>query len=191
MSENLSYEGFEYVKNGKYKERLYYRCVKYQSQSCCARLVRIGEVVIVKGVHACQKVTANCDDITSFIDEYIRNAAQNLSITPEQIFEDLIIDINKKFKGSAFHLPSKSSVKSSIHSIRGSSFVDMTKIETVPFSCTTLGKPFIRRHWFGDFEGQYHRIIIWASDFSIALLRHEGQIFIDGTFRVVPNNFSQ
>ena len=78
-----------------------------------------------------------------------------------------------------------------MHEIRGNVATDISKIENHSLSHTLTETPFLRRNWYGDIHGIYHRILIWASDFGLALLRHKGQVFIDGTFRIVPTQFSQ
>ena len=49
----------------------------------------------------------------------------------------------------------------------------------------------MRRNLEGDIDGVYSKIIIWASDELLSVLRTDCQIFVDGTFRVVPNGFNQ
>ncbi|KII63466.1 hypothetical protein RF11_02276 [Thelohanellus kitauei] len=53
------------------------------------------------------------------------------------------------------------------------------------------GRPFMRRYWCGDVHGEYHQILIWIPDDFLCLLKYNGHVFIDATFRTVPYPFSQ
>ncbi|KAF0990258.1 hypothetical protein HZS_3559 [Henneguya salminicola] len=41
----------------------------------------------------------------------------------------------------------------------------------------------------GRFNGDFHRIMSWTSGEGLFILRQQGQVYIDGTFRVVPSTF--
>ncbi|KAF1739996.1 hypothetical protein MXB_4823 [Myxobolus squamalis] len=44
---------------------------------------------------------------------------------------------------------------------------------------------------FSRFKSDFYRMIILPSDEEISTLRLQGQVYIDGTFGVVPSTFSQ
>ncbi|KAF0986007.1 hypothetical protein HZS_1400 [Henneguya salminicola] len=60
-----------------------------------------------------------------------------------------------------------------------------------PFAQTQDGRVFFQKMISGRFNGDFHRIIFWASDEGLSILRQQGQVYIDGTFSVVPSTFSQ
>jgi hypothetical protein len=49
----------------------------------------------------------------------------------------------------------------------------------------------LQRNWFGRVKGVYHRVMLWAPDDFLALLKYEGHTFFDATFWVVPAPFAQ
>ena len=191
MSSRVAYEGHEYIPNGRYKDTTYYRCVKYYSQECLARLIQTGTSFQVRGAHTCETSCGSLVDVSGFVESYVAESASNMTLAPERIFEGLLSEISSRFPGVVYSLPSKKQVQSRVHELRGTVTSDFAKIETQPLSTTICGTPFIRRNWFGDVHGDYHRILIWVSDSGLALLRQQGQVFIDGTFRVVPSQFKQ
>jgi hypothetical protein len=67
----------------------------------------------------------------------------------------------------------------------------MPQLLEPPLSLTVDGERFYRRDWNGDLNGKDERILIWGSEESISVLRQNGQIFIDGTFCIVPRDFYQ
>jgi len=130
-------------------------------------------------------------DVTHFTDGFIHDSAHNMALPPNSIFETLVRELHSRFPGASFSIPSKKQIRDRVHAIRGNIAGDFSKIENPPLSLTLTGTPFLRRNWFGDVNGVSHRILIWASDFGLALLLHQGQVFIDGTFQIVPGQFSQ
>ncbi|KAF0986262.1 hypothetical protein HZS_274 [Henneguya salminicola] len=60
-----------------------------------------------------------------------------------------------------------------------------------PFSLFPNNQPFFRPYWVGDINGVQHKMMIWATNQSLSLLRYKGHTFFDGTFRTTPNPFDQ
>ena len=76
--------------------------------------------------------------------------------------------------------------------MRGSMGVEsLAAIENAPHNETRNGLPLFQRNWYGRLEGRYQRFVIWATDERLSHLRHEGHVFIDATFKVVPHPFCQ
>ncbi|KAF1740159.1 hypothetical protein MXB_3950 [Myxobolus squamalis] len=60
-----------------------------------------------------------------------------------------------------------------------------------PYSTTVQGTPFLHRHWFGNIADESHELSIWASYFSLSILRTNKAIFIDTIFRMIAMPFFQ
>ncbi|KAF1740138.1 hypothetical protein MXB_5556 [Myxobolus squamalis] len=52
------------------------------------------------------------------------------------------------------------------------------------------GNPFFRRYWSGDFDCEFHQILLWSTNEVLSLMRYNNQTFIDCTFRCVPSPFT-
>ncbi|RKP15572.1 hypothetical protein ROZALSC1DRAFT_26330, partial [Rozella allomycis CSF55] len=64
-------------------------------------------------------------------------------------------------------------------------------IQHPPYSICPEGRQIFRRYWSGDVKGELHKILLWASDEMLGLLRLNSHTFIDGTFRSSPLPFKQ
>ncbi|KAF1740592.1 hypothetical protein MXB_4559 [Myxobolus squamalis] len=53
------------------------------------------------------------------------------------------------------------------------------------------GNPFFRRYWSGDFDDEFHQMLLWSTNEALSLMRYNNQKFIDYTFRCVPSPFTQ
>ncbi|KII73237.1 hypothetical protein RF11_09825 [Thelohanellus kitauei] len=60
-----------------------------------------------------------------------------------------------------------------------------------PHSLEANGQPFFRRYWVGDIHGEQNRIIILATNESLALMRYNSQTFFDWTLKIRPHPFYQ
>ncbi|KAF1740752.1 hypothetical protein MXB_822 [Myxobolus squamalis] len=64
-------------------------------------------------------------------------------------------------------------------------------VEIPLHSLTNLNTPFFKKHIYWDFNKKFHRMLIWTLDEGLAVLRHRGPIFVEGTFLCVPAAFAQ
>jgi hypothetical protein len=157
-------------------------------------MVKEGRDVTVKGSHTCDAIVTRSlkADVTSFVEQFLRKEAEIISRMPLQIYQGLLLELNREFAGKAYAIPGKAEVEKSIRDIRGQmQATDIASMESPPLSVTSSGRHFLRRNWYGDIRGEYHRVLIWTSDALLALLRYEEHTFIDGTFKIVPKHFYQ
>ena len=192
MSRKFVHEGYEYQLNRVCGQSSYYRCCKYRSSNCPARIVKNGDFVKMKNAHSCLVPTiVQQVDSEAFVTNYLAVAAADLTKFPSAIYEAMVIDLRSSTTSGEVMIPCKKSVVARIRTLRNGVSSDLSSLTNSPHCLTAEGRPFLRRHWLGDIEGHYHNVLIWVSDESLSILRQEGQIFLDGTFRVTPSPFVQ
>ncbi|KAF0990087.1 hypothetical protein HZS_2604 [Henneguya salminicola] len=119
--------------------------------------------------------------------------ALDLSKYPDDIYPLIVREVNDKFQLRAIKIPTKREVYSIIRYARGL-FAPVDNFESTmkaPFAQTQDGMVFFQKMISGRFNGDFPRIILLASDEGLSILRQQGQVYIDGTFRIVPATFSQ
>lgn len=192
MPEIFLHDNHVYYKNGGDGHATYYRCSKYKTQRCSGRLIRHGDGIIATGTHVCTSGRNNsCAAADDHVQTYLESESKDLKKYPSQIYQGLLTELATKAGDNAVKIPSKTTVYGQIRSLRGPTTESLSGLEREPLSQTLSGGPFLRRLWFGDVDGEYNRFYLWTSDEALAVLRTEGQIFIDATFRVTPAPFCQ
>lgn len=193
MSDSIFFNGFSYHKNSQNAKTIYFRCSKKKTQGCTARLIQKSpNAYIEKGQHSCMlanKITGN--DCSALIDDFITNKAADLTKYPSKIYYELLEYIKTFNTGSVFRIPSRAALYSRVYYIRVQGGDSIQNIRRQPLSTTIQGTPFLRRYWFGDFDGISQEFAIWASDFALSILRMNREVFIDATFRITPAPFAQ
>lgn len=197
MSSSIIFNGFSYGKNKENGNTFYYRCSRYSS-GCKARLIRRDNIITEKGFHTCGSqivslsITNPDISATDYINRFLSDKSSQLNLGSSNIYRELLLSLSEKYVNLPYTIPSKSSVYSTIRNNRG--IIGMNQIEAVispPLSLKANGQPFFRRYWVGDIHGKMHRIIIWVTNESLALMRYNTHTFIDGTFKVTPHPFYQ
>jgi hypothetical protein len=195
MTENgqtLFLNGFAYKLNAKYKDREYYRCARREADSCKVTLILCAEETNIKGTHCCGgQVQIKCEKSKQQVAEHIREAARDMSLSPQDIYERLLRDCRCEKENAIVCLPTKRDIMQQVRAHRASAVSKDTMAVEMDEHRLLDGRPFLRRSWSGDIHGHYQRVLLWATDDSLAVLRCNGQIFIDATFRVVPHGFAQ
>lgn len=197
MSNTIIFNEYSYAKNGEKNGTVYYRCSKYE-QKCRVRLVKKGESITQKGVHICGKKVLSIGSSINQInpkeygEKFLAEKSAQLSLYPNQIYQEFLLTMMEKFVNVAYQMPSKSHIYSIIRQNRG--LVGMNSLESVmtpPLSLKRNGEPFFRRYWVGDIHGEQHKILLWSTNESLALMRYNSHTFIDGTFKITPHSFYQ
>lgn len=199
MRSNLIFQGFSYRKNSERHTTAYYRCSKYDTTGCVARLIVTPSITKLKKEHTCrdnqvmQSVIEQHEILPDqFIESFIDNNASKLQMTPSQIYSALLIAMDEKYKETPYRRPTKNTIKNKIREIRGSIFHESIMKLTEPPLCHKMnGAPFFRRFWKGEIHGETHMVMIWATNECLSLMRYNSHTFIDGTFRSTPAPFKQ
>lgn len=195
-----SFDGYFYQLNRVRDGKRYFRCSKFKLNGCKAKLVTSESSSILSGNHTCEQHLIESNFISSintlspsqFIDSFISDEAINLAKYPHQIFQELLITLRSKYTGVVYKIPSKNEIYSKLREIRGSMLLNSIHACTIsPARLLSNGQPFFRRYWSGDVHGEYHQIMIWATNESISLMKYNGHTFVDGTFRMAPAPFVQ
>lgn len=199
MSSKYVYNGFYFQKNLEKDGKIYYKCSRYKVDKCKARLIVSNHECISKGNHTCnQQLTTRTqmtDDFISpehFIEDFIQTNANDLSLYPNIIYQNLLVNLRSQYQNIPYKIPSKSSTYMKIREIRGA--VNLNSILTImnpPYNIKKNGQPFFRRFWCGDVHGEYHKIIIWCTNECLSLMRYNSHTFVDATFRSTPAPFYQ
>ncbi|KII74823.1 hypothetical protein RF11_14502 [Thelohanellus kitauei] len=147
-----------------------------------------------KGSHSCESQVASYSithpeiPVDDYINTFLADKSSQINLGSSDIYRRLLISLGEKYVNTPYTIPSKNCVDSIIRNNRG--LVERNHIEAVmspPLILKVNGQPFFRRYWVGDIDGQTHRIIIWVTNESLALMRYNTHIFIDGTFKVTLN----
>lgn len=196
MTGKFIFEGFSFRKNKKVGNTQYYVCSGAKKFNCKARLIVNDNSTILSGVHVCEaKMILNNpeNDITpeDFVKNFLDENANRLELYPNKIYKDLLIALSKKFKNVIYKIPTKQYAYSVIRECRGCLGLNSIQSAKTEPSRSLNGKPFLRRHLFLEIHDEYHEIMIWATNESLALMRYNSHTFIDATFRSTPSPFSQ
>lgn len=199
IQKKLFFSGYSYRYSYKNKNSLYYKCSKYDSSGCKARLIVNGERNSLKGSHTCSvgrivEISSINQDITpvEYTNSYIAQKAMQLELFPNQIYQSLLLDMREKYGTAPYPIPKKSAVYSTIREQRSSIFYNSIQAATMPpLRDLPNSQPFFRRYWSGDIDGEYHQMLLWCTNEALSLMRYNSHTFIDCTFRSVPSPFLQ
>jgi hypothetical protein len=188
----LFLNGFEYQLNATYKDREYYRCSRRVAKRCMVTLILCGADVKIKGTHCCGgSKRVEGEGASTWVDDHIMQAAKDMTLSPQEIYEQLTLLCLEEKENAIVRLPLKKEVVQRVRAYRASAISRDLQAVELDEHRLLHGKPFLRRVWSGDIHGHYQRVLLWTTDDALALLRYNGQIFIDATFRVVPQGFAQ
>jgi hypothetical protein len=192
MPSKISYENYEYALNRTVKNTKYYRCARFSGTKCTARLIVKEDNIKKSGQHNCKvnELKSNLSEQTQAMVTVAKYAAMP-NMTSSKIYTHVVAGISAEAQGGPVFIPSKRQIREEVKQFRQ---VNNTKTEEVlngEIALTEQGLRFCRRHWRGDLLGKDHQVIIWASEEGLSVLRQQGQVFIDGTFRIVPIAFFQ
>lgn len=189
----IEYDGFNYELKSKYKETQYYRCAKFNGRKCEAKIKVIGEEVFHNGKkHNCLQTKSALNSLPDkTLNDIIGNYAKTTSLSSSQIYSKLIVGNPNEKNTNAIILPTKNAVRkivSSFRSVRVDSISGMFEKESAK---TIDGFPFLQTYKKSIVAGKVQELVVWASSEGLCVLRQQNQIFVDGTFRVVPREFCQ
>lgn len=192
MQKSIIYKNYKFVLNNSNKKTNYYRCSKFNGGKCSARLIVKNNEVIEKGEHKCKNIIKEINKIENDeLDQLIIKNSQNLSITPAKIYQNLINEIKLKNEETHTILPCKKTINSRIRELRGN---EIPKIEAMfenEMGLTLDKNIFLRAYKKCIVYDKIESFAIWASEEGLSVLRQQGQIFIDGTFKIAPSNYKQ
>lgn len=199
ISRKLFYSGHYFTFNSQKGRTIYYKCSKYDSNNCRARLIIKEDLHTVKGNHTCLIDTSiNITPLNygispeEFSTNLIIEKAQLLHMYPNQIYESLLLALREQYGLTPYSIPPKKKVFRSIREQRSSIFSNNIQSVTMPpLSDLPNGQPFCRRYWWGDIDGVRHQVLVWCTNEALSLMRYNSHTFIDCTFRSVPSPFLQ
>ena len=188
----ILHDGHHFHRNRSVGNTSYYKCSNSKIQRCKARLIIKNGLSKQCGKHSCSNDTSsNVIFVESFISEFLENEALDFRKSPSSIFRDLLVKITESFQGKTFVLPRKEEIKNRIRYIRGRTNLNNSSFEIPPWSETKQGLPFLRCNYYGLLSGIYQRIMVWASQEALSILKSRNQCFVDATFKVTPHGFEQ
>jgi hypothetical protein len=183
MPDSLFIGGFEFYKNSTRNGTEYYKCRHFRTSKCPAHMIKRNNDVHLRGDHSCNLPTRQAlVDSFEWIERFLDMKSKDVMRYPSEIYADLLRETEKNFQGEPVKIPSKRAVAQMIRSRRPASTELLSLIQKPPLSQTKSGRPFLRRFWYGDIDGVFEQVAIWASDEGLALLRMDGQTFLDATF---------
>ncbi|POM60737.1 Cleavage induced Hypothetical protein [Phytophthora palmivora] len=196
--------GYKYTKNWASNRKIVYRCSGYRNTKCSARLelrMPAHELVCVNS-HTCPPPIGTSDHTVNVVAD-MKAMVDRLTTTQidmsandiwEQVYltfystggdqiakgltEELVVSrvfrIKKKYYGGDLH---------GVVDVPPLSMIPNTKLSFFQFHLVTPDKKF---------KGKRNRLIGWAHPALMDVLSaHSVTLFVDGTFRCVPNGFRQ
>jgi hypothetical protein len=132
MSDQFRYLDNNYHLNSQRGTTEYYRCARFQTQGCTARIILKNNKVTVRGEHTCtEPTTAMVNTTQEFINHFLMEQAKNLSKYPNAIYQDLLRQLRASYPSTTFKIPSARQVCERIRYLRGPT-TNITGIESPP-----------------------------------------------------------
>ncbi|CAF2047910.1 unnamed protein product [Rotaria magnacalcarata] len=187
----LDLDGFSYVRDRITSDKIYWRCIKYKSDHCHARLhTCLESKTILKhtGDHIC-KFDATENQVRQF-SQQVTGRALNTQEDPDVI----VTNCYKKLSDpSLARLPVRDNIKRRIRMLRQKNQIvkepNDPQFQSVPTQLTLNHRQeqFLQCDTCpGD-----DRILIFASPEQLHVLQTSQDFLVDGTFKVVPEIFYQ
>jgi hypothetical protein len=97
----------------------------------------------------------------------------------------------EKFGGYIYATPLKEEIKANVKRLRNSSGLDIEKITEIPLCNTVKGLKFYQGRISITLNGIFLNAVFWASTECMNLLKQSDHLFVDATFRIVPQHYKQ
>lgn len=191
-SKIIYHNNFRYILNNKKKNTSYFRCSKYGSNKCLGRIILKQENILEKGKHTCQNIIEKIkisdeNEINSIISLY----SKDISLKPGQIYQKFLADFLSNPNNKTILVPSKNTIKKRIEKIRGNRSVKIEEMFENDLGLTKDGHFFLRIFKKTIVLDKVQSFAIWASQEGISVLRQNGTVLIDATFKISPSGFKQ
>lgn len=128
------------------------------------------------------------------VDLFIRERVEYLAKTtmkPTNIYQTLLSLLAEKFGGYIYATPLKEEIKANVKRLRNSSGLDIEKITEIPLCNTVKGLKFYQGRISITLNGIFLNAVFWASTECMNLLKQSDHLFVDATFRIVPQHYKQ
>ncbi|CAM4810174.1 unnamed protein product [Rotaria magnacalcarata] len=187
----LDLDGFSYVRDRITSDKIYWRCIKYKSDHCHARLhTCLESKTILKhpSDHIC-KFDATENQVRQF-SQQVTGRALNTQENPDVIVTNCYKELSDP---SLARLPVRDNIKRRIRMLRQKKQIvkepNDPQFQSVPTQLTLNH----RREQFlqCDTGPGDDRILIFASPEQLHVLQTSQDFLVDGTFKVVPEIFYQ
>lgn len=193
MENNIIHNGIKFQKYNQYKETKYYRCAKSNKKIRCPAKITIKEgKMFLHGVHNCFNINLEISrNSKRSLSPLIKKYSNDLTLMPSKIYQKIINKISKSKEMETIEIPTKQQITSKIKNIRKGTvpkFIDMFNNE---LGQTKEKNPFLKSYKKYIHNNKIEELVIWCSEEGISILRQQGQVFIDGTFKCVPSPFVQ
>ena len=188
----LEHEGYFYVKNKEIANGFVsYECVKRRKGECKAR-IRVKDDEVFKGNHEhTHAPEPGSSDAVKALNS-IRERAETTQETPQQIIADLLANMDDV---SSQQLPPPRTIKRNIRRARKR----VNQPHPLPTSVEDIEVPDdLKRLESGELFLIYdsgkednERFFIFGTESSLDVLANSAHVFMDGTFKIVPELFFQ
>jgi hypothetical protein len=199
----LMHSGRLYIHNKTYVSKkgttYYYRCSDYD---CHGKLRVYSDTSIFAEIkkHSCIVVEAldhpliqqaNMSAVELHIKKTVEFNASIPSMTPQAIFETVLLSLSTTFPENTYAIPLKKDIKSMVKRFRTSNILDLDKLKEPPLCKTISGYQFFKGNINMFLGKSFLSAYFWSSVECTNLLTQCDQIFIDATFKCVPKPFKQ
>ncbi|KAF1740150.1 LOW QUALITY PROTEIN: hypothetical protein MXB_3509, partial [Myxobolus squamalis] len=97
-----------------------------------------------------------------FLNNFIHEKALCLDLYPQQIYQTLLLRLREKCSLQPYHIPSKRKIYGIIRELQESMSAN-SGIVTI-FETSTEWKPVFQTLWSGDFDGEFHQMLLWSTN---------------------------
>lgn len=163
MSKSINIGEFKYTLNRLNNNIFYYRCNRFRF-GCKATTILKENIYFEKRIHTCKKEKKGENiNVENCIENFIKMNAPKLNLRPQIIFENLLKEINNKFKKNITNFPSKTDIKKKIRKMRDEfTTKELYLVQISPYCLSNKNTIMLQRNWFGVLLGKYERFMLWA-----------------------------
>ncbi|KAF1741686.1 hypothetical protein MXB_2409 [Myxobolus squamalis] len=131
-------------------------------------------------MHACSEIAAiiipsETFDVEPevFLNNFMHEKELCLDLYPQKIYQSLLLHLREKYSSQPYHIPSKRKIYGIIRELRGSMFANSIQAAQLPpLKHLPNRNLFFRRYWSGDFDGEFHQMLLWSTNEALSLMRY-------------------
>jgi len=184
------------------KQRIVFRCVKYNTLNCKAlAYLDVEKNIITKTTqHTDHSTELRKHQVKQVVKEYINHASNNSMVPPRRVYADVLHALeSSNAPDTADFLPGMNTFNSQLRRVR----IDATGQPCIPhsyeelaelpedFKKTANGNPFlVFNDWVSE-DDPTKKAMVFLTDNGKNMLTNSKEWYLDGTFSTAPELFSQ
>ncbi|KAF1740319.1 hypothetical protein MXB_3626, partial [Myxobolus squamalis] len=110
-------------------------------------------------------------ELEFFLNNFLHEKALCLDLYPQKIYQILLLRWREKYSSQPYRIPSKRKIYGIIRELRGLMFANsILAAQLPPLKHLSNGTPFFRGYWFGDFDGEFHQMLLWSTNEALVYI---------------------